>query len=830
MAIKIGANLAYNGKLPNFERDSFKTKAAMKAFDENSIDEGHLSYCEEDGNIYEYKSANAVDATTGRWRLFKTEADAVLNGTSTNAIQNKAVFDALKLKADVVALNAYQPKYNADYVAINDLTEIPITEGIIDLNGHMLDMSSVNNEAVSLTIMNGCIRFTKDVVIKLSTLTFNNITIEDALGSAKKIQISVDTLEFINVISHTREAFNMRVDDSISSPSITKVYNSNIAGTITGYTMYLYQSAIHLISPDSNHGIKLFAFNSYFDDKGAWLEYGSEWYNCYNGFSWVTSGCLNEKGEEENYNRFVPSIEQIYKDSENAPQTKAVYKALQLKADKTSLAGYQPKYKADYVATKDFNYSELPNNVNVIDLNGYTMIIDDSGVGTFDTSCRNGNIQIKVNGVEIDGADIINTTIDTDGNIKFNIVEPSFYNCNILSAIIDDSAAEFYNCDLTLCTFGNVPTMYNCRINSPEITVNTSDGGFMRNVIIDYVVYKKAIIENGKFIEAGFESDITNSTIPGNAPSCEAVKGALQLKADKTQLNDLATKTELNSKADASALNSYLTKTDAGNTYAKKSDITNIYKFKGTKTNYADLPTTDRVTGDVWNITNADSEHGIKAGDNVAWNGTAWDNLSGTVDLSAYATKDKAFTKDTVSTEPNQFLAGPINTRGNIGLRKINISDIPNLASKYQKVDTNGFQQFPKIICASIGPSPEQLYIVARTNTTNNYKASPDWYFATDGTLQDIKTKIPKVTLDDAVSTTSTNGVENQAITQYVDSKVTTINSNIADVRTSLESTQTDFVDLRNKVNAMPKTVFITQAAYNALTTKDPNTIYYINE
>ena len=44
------------------------------------------------------------------------------------------------------------------------------------------------------------------------------------------------------------------------------------------------------------------------------------------------------------------------------------------------------------------------------------------------------------------------------------------------------------------------------------------------------------------------------------------------------------------------------------------------------------------VTGDVWNITTADAEHGIKAGDNVAWNGTAWDNLSGTVDLSAYAT------------------------------------------------------------------------------------------------------------------------------------------------------------------------------------------------
>lgn len=92
MAIKIGANLAYNGKLPNFERDSFETKAAMKAFDENSIDEGHISYCKEDGNIYQYKSANTVDTTTGKWRIFKADADgedltSVDDGTGNNVLK-----------------------------------------------------------------------------------------------------------------------------------------------------------------------------------------------------------------------------------------------------------------------------------------------------------------------------------------------------------------------------------------------------------------------------------------------------------------------------------------------------------------------------------------------------------------------------------------------------------------------------------------------------------------------------------------------------------------------------------------------------------------------
>lgn len=190
------------------------------------------------------------------------------------------------------------------------------------------------------------------------------------------------------------------------------------------------------------------------------------------------------------------------------------------------------------------------------------------------------------------------------------------------------------------------------------------------------------------------------------------------------------------------------------------------------------------------------------------------------------------FSADTISTEPNQFLAGPTNTRGNIGLRKIDIADIPDISKKYQKIDTGGYQIYPRIAGARVRPRDiggVESYFLFDKYEGDQGEVSPDWYYATDGTIQDIKTKIPKVTLDNAVSTTSTNGVENQAITQYVDSKVTTINSSIADIRTSLESTQTDFVDLRNKVNAMPKTVFITQAAYDALTTKDPNTIYYIN-
>lgn len=64
--------------------------------------------------------------------------------------------------------------------------------------------------------------------------------------------------------------------------------------------------------------------------------------------------------------------------------------------------------------------------------------------------------------------------------------------------------------------------------------------------------------------------------------------------------------------------------------------VSSALHYKGSKDTYDDLPTEGNNVGDVWNIVAADDTHGVKAGDNVAWNGTGWDVLAGTVDLSAY--------------------------------------------------------------------------------------------------------------------------------------------------------------------------------------------------
>lgn len=71
---------------------------------------------------------------------------------------------------------------------------------------------------------------------------------------------------------------------------------------------------------------------------------------------------------------------------------------------------------------------------------------------------------------------------------------------------------------------------------------------------------------------------------------------------------------------------------------AEQLGLATVYTYKDSVATYADLPTIGQKIGDVYNVETADPGHGIKAGDNVAWNGTKWDVLAGNHDLSGYAT------------------------------------------------------------------------------------------------------------------------------------------------------------------------------------------------
>lgn len=64
--IQVADNFNYRGKKPNFDRDSFDTLQDMKNYSENSLDDGHISYCKETDKHYKFNSNNQSDPTTGK--------------------------------------------------------------------------------------------------------------------------------------------------------------------------------------------------------------------------------------------------------------------------------------------------------------------------------------------------------------------------------------------------------------------------------------------------------------------------------------------------------------------------------------------------------------------------------------------------------------------------------------------------------------------------------------------------------------------------------------------------------------------------------------------
>ena len=99
----------------------------------------------------------------------------------------------------------------------------------------------------------------------------------------------------------------------------------------------------------------------------------------------------------------------------------------------------------------------------------------------------------------------------------------------------------------------------------------------------------------------------------------------------------LTTETALNSSV-ASTLSSAKSYTDQ----QINAKLSSALKYKGSKDTYADLPKTGNQVGDVWNVVAAYGN--AHAGTNWAWNGTVWDPLGGTIDLTNYVTMANAAT------------------------------------------------------------------------------------------------------------------------------------------------------------------------------------------
>ena len=211
-------------------------------------------------------------------------------------------------------------------------------------------------------------------------------------------------------------------------------------------------------------------------------------------------------------------------------------------------------------------------------------------------------------------------------------------------------ANNYYNANIS----SNSGTLF-CDTNTYVQYERKEDNSFISKGTLENVIEGKELISS---------SDLANNTTPGivktpNWSGINITDGDIYVKnhtyaqyleangaiaINKNTLEDVVTgknlETANNKVTSLSASSTDTQYPSAKAVYDTITDkISSVYRYKGSVADYAHLPSTDLTVGDVYNIEAADPTHEISAGDNVAWTGTVWDKLSGTVDLSGYQTK-----------------------------------------------------------------------------------------------------------------------------------------------------------------------------------------------
>lgn len=335
-----------------------------------------------------------------------------------------------------------------------------------------------------------------------------------------------------------------------------------------------------------------------------------------------------------------------------------------------ALNGKNPKAKADFIASSDL--TALPITAGVLDLNGYTLTLSGTTELTGTLTIKNGTIggegiissenavfyiydcqlsdsaKISISCIMF-VTDNLYYSHTLDGEAIF-ITMPTLSLNNKTIAWISNSSCIRIEGQLTrafdLSTSSIINSTY-ISIQNIAINIKTSNNIFLSGVIYTHIDSCSNIAcITDDVPEIGIDQLDQNSIVQiSNCIFDDGTNTSLMKEGWYDAQNYRYLQFEYVDNIEEYVGNDFYglptakAVLDYLKNYAKKDDISKVYKYKGTKINYSELTTSGNNTGDVWNITNADTANHIKAGDNVVWDGSKWDNLSGTVDLSNYLQK-----------------------------------------------------------------------------------------------------------------------------------------------------------------------------------------------
>ena len=541
MAIKIGSNFTFQGQQPNFERDRFVTKAAMKAFPETSIDDGHLSYCAEDGNTYQFKSSNSIDAVTGKWRVFKADVDLSAYATKNDvaidlakkvdiAIPKLISFGNKTSNIKILSIKIPNIQYQAIYLECTIVSRYHNTDIIISANTDSTPY--IFNIVKSAT--NTASWDTKGNLYYFFDEANDNLELYYNLASYDSIAVKV-----ISKGGTTDFTYNTDIKKIDTIPENAILVEDRNYGT----------GNLFFATPDRQRGIAKLRAIRITDLPDLRSKYATK---------------------EKAFTKDTASTEPGQVVAGPATTRGNLYLRKLIADDIPDLRSrYQPKYAADYIATSDL--STLPITTGVIDLNGYQIdlpnidLVDGyltimNGTVVFNSTTTNLRVkELELSNVTISYSDDVNIVLDIQKLKCLNVVDYPGLRINftegsaIKQATLINSSIRTASLSVTgtlnmynsTCNIkGNVKlTAYNSFVCNDGLSL--ANGSAWYNTQLDiYPYYTSGWIDEAGKMHCGMYFDDTITGDSDYAPQTKAVYNAFQLKADKTQLNDLATKTD----------------------------------------------------------------------------------------------------------------------------------------------------------------------------------------------------------------------------------------------------------------------------------------------
>lgn len=280
---------------------------------------------------------------------------------------------------------------------------------------------------------------------------------------------------------------------------------------------------------------------------------------------------------------------------------------------------------------------------------------------------------------------------------------------------------------------------------------------------------------------------------------------------------------------------------------ADESQLANLFNYVGNVDSFESLPTSGLKKGDVYNVVSAFEleipgeglEDSIKeqypAGTNVVWNGTGWDPLAGSIDLSGYATKGELSGLDSKVadniTNISNLVTALAETNAEVA-KKVDAVEGSSLISseKLELIDTNaadiealrlaiglnpdGTPGEDASLETRVGTAEANISVLQSDNTTNKSNISAlqsdnetnkSNISALQGSVADHEQRITDVVSKNAEQTVSINELS---------SKVSTLESGVSGLTTTTGLHTTDIANIKTDVNDVKGRVATIEADY----------------